>query len=94
MRSLYFTPAATPIPIRNPRISLTNGAPELCFPVSFQPLKHSLTGLKSQPHPNPQSNAHGRGEEEEEEDPDAQEAQVQELRVPDHWLVPSKALEV
>jgi hypothetical protein len=95
MRSLYFTPPATPIPIRNPRISLTNGAPELCFPVSFQPiqpLKHSFTVLKSQSHPNPQSNAHGGGGGE--EDPDAQDAQVQDLRVPEHWSVPSKALEV
>ncbi|XP_062144307.1 uncharacterized protein LOC133851755 isoform X2 [Alnus glutinosa] len=94
MRSLYFTPPATPIPIRNPRISLTNGAPELCFPVSFQPiqpLKHSFTVLKSQSHPNPQSNAHGGGGGE--EDPDAQDAQVQDLRVPEHWSVPSKALE-
>ncbi|XP_059439199.1 uncharacterized protein LOC132171813 [Corylus avellana] len=93
MRSLYFTPPATPISIRNPRISLTNGASELCFPVSFhpiQPLQHPLTVLKSQSHPNPQSNLHGVGEE---EDPDAQDAQVQDLRVPEHWSVPSKALE-
>jgi hypothetical protein len=91
MRSLYFTPPATPISLRNPRISLTNGASELCFPVSFhqiQPLKHSLTVLQSHSHPNPQSNAHGGGGE---EDPDAQ---VQDLRVPEHWSMPSKALEV
>ncbi|KAE8009609.1 hypothetical protein FH972_006037 [Carpinus fangiana] len=90
MRSLYFTIPATPISIRNPRISLTNGTSKLCFPVSFhqiQPLKHSLTVLQSHSHPNPQSNAQGGGEE---EDPDAQ---VQDLRVPEHWSVPSKALE-
>jgi hypothetical protein len=92
MRSLDFNLATyTLIPNRNPHISLTIGAPVLYFPVSFQPiqpLKHSLTVLSYQSHPNPLSN------EEIEEDPDGQDAQVQDLRVPDHWLVPSKALEV
>uniref|UniRef100_A0A2N9GT66 Uncharacterized protein n=1 Tax=Fagus sylvatica TaxID=28930 RepID=A0A2N9GT66_FAGSY len=91
MRSLDFNLATyTLIPNRNPHISLTIGAPVLYFPVSFQPiqpLKHSLTVLSYQSHPNPLSN------EEIEEDPDGQDAQVQDLRVPDHWLVPSKALE-
>ncbi|GMY16510.1 hypothetical protein FCV25MIE_11749 [Fagus crenata] len=91
MRSLDFNLATyTLIPNRNPHISFTIGAPVLYFPVSFQPiqpLKHSLTVLSYQSHPNPLSN------EEIEEDPDGQDAQVQDLRVPDHWLVPSKALE-
>ncbi|XP_075642539.1 uncharacterized protein LOC142613907 isoform X1 [Castanea sativa] len=95
MRSLYSTlPATTLIPNSNPHTSLTATSPVLYFPISLhpiQPLKHSLTVLKSQSHPNPLTN--GYEDEEEEEDPDGQNAQVEDLRVPDHWLDPSKALE-
>lgn len=92
MRSLYITLANTPIRNHNHHTPLSNGAPHLDFPVSLQPtqpLKHAVPVLKSRSHPNPQSNAQGR----EVEDPDAQDAQVQDLRVPEHWLVPSKALQ-
>ncbi|KAF5455157.1 hypothetical protein F2P56_024761 [Juglans regia] len=94
MRSLHFTPATTLISNGNPRISLASGSPDLYFPISFmpiQPLKHSVTLLKPQSYPKPQINARGGGGGE--EDPDSQEAQVQDLRVPEHWLIPSKALE-
>lgn len=95
MRSLYSTlPTTTLIPNSNPHTSLTATSPVLYFPLSLQPiqpLKHSLTVLKSRSHPNPITNGY---EDEEEEDPDGQNAQVEDLRVPDHWLDPSKALEV
>ncbi|KAL4603149.1 hypothetical protein ACB092_10G104500 [Castanea dentata] len=95
MKSLYSTlPTTTLIPNSNPHTSLTATSPVLYFPISLhpiQPLKHSLTVLKSQSRPNPLTN--GYENEEEEEDPDGQNAQVEDLRVPDHWLDPSKALE-
>nr|XP_023891968.1 uncharacterized protein LOC112003974 isoform X2 [Quercus suber]POE61365.1 hypothetical protein CFP56_40972 [Quercus suber] len=95
MRSLYSTlPTTTLIPNSNPHTSLTTTSPILYFPLTLhpiQPLKHSLTVLNSQSHPNPLTN--GFEDEEEEEDPDGQNAQVEDLRVPDHWLDPSKALE-
>lgn len=97
MRSLYSTlPTTTLIPNSNPHTSLTATSPVLYFPLSLQPiqpLKHSLTVLKSRSHPNPITNGY-EDEDEEEEDPDGQNAQVEDLRVPDHWLDPSKALEV
>lgn len=96
MRSLYSSlPTTTLIPNSNPHTSLTPTSLVLYFPISLhpiQPRKHSLTVLKSQSHPNPLTN--GYEDEEEEEDPDGQNAQVEDLRVPDHWLDPSKALEV
>lgn len=94
MRSLHFTPATTLFSNGNLCVSLTSGSPDLDFPVSFlpiQPLTHSVTLLKSHSYTKPQIKARRDGRE---EDPDAQEDQVQDLRVPEHWLIPSKALEV
>lgn len=54
------------------------------------PKPHPHTALRSQSPSNPQSNEQEKDEVEEEEDPDAQ---VQDLVVPERWLVPSKALE-
>ncbi|XP_041020415.1 uncharacterized protein LOC121262046 [Juglans microcarpa x Juglans regia] len=60
-----------------------------CRMMSSPPIqthKNSLTVVKPESLPNSQSNAQGG----EEGDPDVQDAQVQDLRVPEHWLVPLK----
>ncbi|GAV79075.1 hypothetical protein CFOL_v3_22540 [Cephalotus follicularis] len=72
---------------------LPTGTFALNFPISSKSIHHltqqpsssSLTILNSHYPSNPQSN---QDEEEEEE-----ETLVQDLRVPDHWMLPSKALE-
>lgn len=57
---------------------------------SFKRPYQSYTHLRSQSRSDPRSNDQEQ-EQDVEEDPDAQ---VQDLRVPDHWLDPSRALEV
>lgn len=106
MKSLYPTRPIAAVPKFNStsytKISaITNVAtPTLNFWVSSPhpirslndfPKPHPHTALRSQSPSNPQSNKQEKDEVEEEEDPDAQ---VQDLVVPEHWLVPSKALEV
>ncbi|GLT42529.1 hypothetical protein SLA2020_165230 [Shorea laevis] len=91
MRSIFFSSAATTtIPHRqNLSCSPTYNNPSIpSLPVGF-PIKRTtrtqpLTILRSQSSSDPRSN------EEEMQDP---ETLVQDLRVPDHWLLPSKALE-
>ncbi|KAL6271757.1 hypothetical protein ACE6H2_028668 [Prunus campanulata] len=105
MKSLYPTRPITAVPKFNStshtKISaITNVAtPTHNFWVSSPhpirsrndfPKPHPHTALRSQSPSNPQSNEQEKDDVEEEEDPDAQ---VQDLVVPEHWLVPSKALE-
>lgn len=97
MKSLYAARTITAIPKFNSssyntisaRTNLAVSA--LNFLVPSQPilakivLFQSQTALRSQSASNPETQV------DEEEDPDAQ---VQDLSVPEHYLVPSKALEV
>lgn len=75
-------------------LKLTVVLPSLDFSMSSlaipapKRIHRSHTALRSQSGPNSEM---GDREEEEEEDPDAL---VEDLRVPHHWLEPSKALEV
>ncbi|KAJ7972879.1 Auxin response factor [Quillaja saponaria] len=87
MRTLFFARSSIPCCT----YSILCSTVHCNFPVCSLPVR-SVNGhhnywpivLRSQSRPYPQSN------EEEEEDP---ETQVEDLRVPDNWLVPSKALE-
>lgn len=93
MKSLYAARIITAIPKFN-SASCNKIPPKLNFSGSSQPirtqidLRNSHSARRSQSPSNPLRNEQ---ETDEEEDPDAQ---VQDLTVPEHWSVPSKALEV
>ncbi|KAF3436379.1 hypothetical protein FNV43_RR23471 [Rhamnella rubrinervis] len=93
-RSISATPNCNSIPFSSISSRLTVPVPapasisiisSLLIRSSKRP-SQSYTLLKSQPRSDPRSNDQ---EQEVQEDPDAR---VQDLRVPDHWLDPSRAL--
>ncbi|XP_007199293.2 uncharacterized protein LOC18766625 [Prunus persica] len=76
--------------VATPTLNFWVSSPHPIRSLNYFPKPHPHTALRSQSPSNPQSNKQEKDEVEEEEDPDAQ---VQDLVVPEHWLVPSKALE-